>query len=324
MSKIEWTEKTWNPIIWCGKISAGCKNCYAIRMAWRLAHNPKMAERYEGVVSKGASGQVNWTGRLNYLHDVLLVPLKTKKPTTFFVNSMSDLFHEGVDFDFVDMVFAVMAATPQHTYQVLTKRPDVALEWYNKILETPLSWAAEDIIENLSNSDTIPHDVLQKYLDDYSIGKTKWPLPNVWLGVSVEHQQAADERIPVLLRLPAAKRFLSCEPLLDRVDLTSIYDASGRVYLNALGGTKQLGPQDNFVQLDNLSKIDWVIVGGESGHNARGMHYDLPLHIMNQCKEYGVPFFFKQWGEYNEDGVKVGKKKAGCKLFGEEFKEMPV
>jgi protein gp37 len=259
MSKIEWTEKTWNPVVGCDKVSAGCKNCYAIRMAYRLMHNPKMAGKYVGTAVKTAGGDLNWTGKLNIDMEVLKVPLMTKKPTVYFVNSMSDLFHEQLSFQFVVEVLQVISKTPQHTYQVLTKRPERMLEFF-------------------MNCAINPYD-----------GKL-FPIPkNLWLGVSVEDQKAADERIPYLLQIPASVRFLSMEPLLGRVDLNS----------NFYSGIVPEGLSVNErSQWYNDHHINWVIVGGESGPNSRPMHPDWARTIRDQCKAAGVPFFFKQWGAY--------------------------
>lgn len=310
MSKIEWTEKTWNPVIGCDKVSAGCKNCYAMRMAYRLMHNPKMAGRYAGIAQKTASGDINWTGEVKVLHDQLTIPLATRKPTVFFVNSMSDLFHESVPFEFIDLVFEVMERCPQHTFQILTKRPEVMLHYFdNRLLSTAL--------------------------------------PNVWMGVSVENQQAANDRIPYLLRVPAAVRFLSMEPLLGPVTFrwASWHPHTEETARDiTVNGNKFKGHG----QYDGIDGIDWVICGGESGPGSRPMHPDWVRTIRDQCKEAGIAFFFKQWGTYlpAEENVsdatfidtgrvvpselnptmfvKVGKTLAGRLLDGVLHDEMPT
>ncbi len=210
MSKIEWTEKTWNPSIGCNKVSAGCKNCYAEVMAKRLQimGNQDYANGFQFKILPH---------RLNY-------PITIKKPTIFFVNSMSDLFHEEMPFDFLDKVFETMQQTPQHHYQILTKR--------EKIL--------------------------------YEYCKNRHIADNIFLGVTVENQKVK-RRIDILRKIDS-KRFLSLEPLLE-----------------------DLGVLD-------LSGIDWVIVGGESGFKARPMKKEWVLNIKNQCDQQGIPFFFKQWG----------------------------
>jgi protein gp37 len=293
MSKIEWTGQTWNPLIGCDKISAGCKNCYAIRTAWIRLHNPKMAERYAGTVHKTAGGDINWTGQVNVVKEALDKPLRTKKPTVYFVNSMSDLFHDAVSFSVIHDIFNTMAACPQHTFQILTKRPERMLQYVN--------WFRRG----------------GRY--DFTLGD------NVWIGVSVEDQKTANERILALSVVPAKVRFLSCEPLLGPIDLYP--------YLNLTveGRTGKPG-----------SAIDWVIVGGESGHGARPMHPDWARSLRDQCTSAGVPFFFKQWGEYwpgefgrlyraktldfadGQQMVKTGKKKAGRLLDGQLHDSFPL
>lgn len=258
MSKIEWTERTWNPIVGCSKVSEGCKNCYAIRMAWRLSHNPKTADRYAGTVHKTCGGKTNWTGVMNVLSDVALLPLQVKKPTMWFVNSMSDLFHEQLDDNTIIALFDIMRDCPQHTFQVVTKRTARAAEF------------------------------LRKHYPE--------PLPNVWLIASVENQQAAEERIPHLLAAPAAVRGLSCEPLLGPVDLLTIP--------NIVKGYPCIS---RFAQKNKFPGIDWVIVGGESGPDARPMHPDWTRMLRDQCIWAEVPFFFKQWGEWYTTHFKMGK-----------------
>ncbi|HBG26164.1 MAG: hypothetical protein A2Y10_13460 [Planctomycetes bacterium GWF2_41_51] len=230
-SGIEWTESTWNPVTGCTEISAGCKNCYAKRMALRLQ----------------AMGQPNYRNgfKVTCHPQVLNLPLCWKKPQMIFVNSMSDLFHKKVPFEFVSQIFDVMNKTPQHTYQVLTKRAERLAE-----ISDCLSWAK-----------------------------------NIWAGVTVE---ASDYkyRIDLLRNTKANMKFLSLEPLLNDVG-----------------------------KLD-LSNIDWVITGGESGPGARPMEADWVRNIREQCLEQKVPFFFKQWGGFN-------KKKNGRQLDGREWDQIP-
>lgn len=243
-SNIEWTEQTWNPLAGCTRISPGCQNCYAERMAKRLIAMGQ--EKYQGTVDKNG----RWTGALNFDVDNWDAPTKRKKPTMYFVNSMSDLFHADVPPNWSMRIWDVMAKTPQHTYQILTKRADV--------MEQRVKWL----------------------VDLYGV------LPNVWLGVSVENQQYADERIPHLLQTPAAVRFLSCEPLLGPVSIDLI---DGVFYDSGMPFPWQ-----------KLEKpgIDWVIVGGESAPNARPMHPNWARSLRDQCKSAGVAFFMKQWGEW--------------------------
>lgn len=319
---IEWTDETWNPVTGCSKISAGCANCYA----------EVMDKRFDGF----GHGHKPWT-EMNAEHNVTLhpgrlqLPSTWKKPRRVFVNSMSDLFHEQVPFVFVRAVWARMQAAHQHTFQVLTKRPARMLEFFR--------WMEEQEV------------------------RVEASLPNVWIGVSVEDQRTADERIPLLLQAPAAVRFLSCEPLLGSVDLIKNIGGTlwmggqrgcdgrhrhgGRVGQELHGVIHDFNPERLHHHHDDRCRrgIDWVIVGGESGHGARPMHPEWVRRILIQCTLADVPFFFKQWGEWvpadHYDGVakystvrsrleegapfmyRVGKKVAGRLLDGREWNEMP-
>jgi protein gp37 len=258
MTGIQWTDKTWNPLAGCSKKSEGCQNCYAIPMAARLESmaialeadrkNSGRLEHYKGLTKK-TNGRIEWTGQVNVIPEAMRIPSKWKKPRRIFVNSMSDLFHESVPSKVLDQVFAVMALTPQHTYQILTKRPDLMADYCNNFTIEQLRRGAE------AAELTVPR----------VFGKGFCALPNVWLGVTIENQRAADERIPLLLQTPAALRFLSCEPLLGEV---------------------------NFA--DGLP--DWVIVGGESGHGARSTQLNYIDSIARQCQAAKVPVFVKQLG----------------------------
>lgn len=230
-SNIEWTESTWNPLTGCSKISPGCKNCYAERLAVRLQ----------------AMGQPNYVNgfELTMHEHALELPLRWKKPQTIFVNSMSDLFQEHVPIEFIQKVFDVMKRAYWHRFQILTKRSERLLE-----LSSQLPWT-----------------------------------PNIWMGVSVENEDYTF-RIDHLRKTEAKIKFLSLEPL--------------------------LGPLHNL----NLKKIDWVIVGGESGPGARPMLESWVVDIHKQCQKTEVPFFFKQWGGRN-------KKKMGRTLDGRTWDEMP-
>jgi protein gp37 len=215
-TRIEWASKVWNPVVGCSLASPGCTNCYAMRMAWRLqnmASRPDGAgnfhlDHYEGTVQQSNGGPV-WTGKVNVApDDVLLAPLRRKKPTDYFVNSMSDLFHPAVPFEVVDRVFAVMAGSPQHIFKVLTKRSARMREY--------LCTLPDRVFSEFDGWESFGDHHLDGII--HSTAKV-WPLPNVWLGVSVEDQRRADERIPDLLATPAAVRFISAEPLLGPVQL---------------------------------------------------------------------------------------------------------
>ncbi len=238
--KIEWTEKTWNPASGCTKISNGCKHCYAETMAVRLQ-------------AMGVHGYENGF-KFNIVTSRLNEPLKKKKPTVFFVNSMSDVFHEDMPDEYLDKIFEVIEMTPHHTYQILTKR-------------------SERMFQYLS------HRIIPK---------------NIWLGVTVENRSEGLPRIDKLRHLNASVLFLSVEPLLE--DLGEI----------------------------DLTNIDWVIVGGESGPKARPMDKSWVINIKNQCEEKGIAFFFKQWGTWGADRIKRNKKENGKELDGEIWQQYPV
>lgn len=244
-SSIEWTDATWNPVAGCSVISAGCTNCYAMRMAAQL--EAMGVEKYRGLTRKSGRRYV-WTGRVRCDPLALDAPRAWRKPRRIFVNSMSDLFHENVPAEFVVRVWSVMSETPRHTYQILTKRPDRMLE----------------II----------------------VGRSLQILPNVWLGTSVEDDHVLD-RVDALRRVPASIRFVSFEPLIG-----SVADV-------------------------DLTKINWVIVGGESGPCARPMRLEWVDEIEALCRTAGATFFFKQWGGPN-------KKAAGRHYRGRTWDDMPA
>lgn len=244
-TKIEWTDRRWNPCTGCSKVSAGCKHCYAEGIANRFWGDRKFTD-------------------VQCHDDRLEQPLHWRKPSMVFVNSMSDLFHEDVPFEFIDKVFRIMSQT-KHIYQILTKRPERALEYHNS--RTPIR-------EDKPN-----------YWDKH-----------YWLGVSVENQETADERIPILLQIPAAVRWLSCEPLLGAVDLKQV--GLNEINYKALfPETSKCFPHTEFNSFDCLAgdyKIHWVVCGAESGHGARPMELEWALSLKDQCKSAGVPFFMKQ------------------------------
>lgn len=316
---IEWTDATWNPVTGCAKVSPGCKHCYAER-EW-----PRMTKLVPAYAGRDFTDVRTHTDRLDQ-------PRRWKKPRMIFVNSMSDLFHLDVPDVFIDKVFAVMALTPQHVFQVLTKRPDRMREYLS----------AGDL------TDRVIHEAFRMDCEggawmnaDHHIGGYKiFPLSNVWLGVSVEDQAAADERIPLLLDTPAAVRWISAEPLLGPVRLSGLFGLvtdDEDVRIDALNG--------NFVTNRHQeeptplgARIDWVVVGGESGPKARPMHLDWARSLRDQCAAASVPFLFKQWGEWwpncclKEDGSRdetmlwmdrIGKKRAGRLLDGVQHDGYP-
>lgn len=305
MSNIEWTDETWNVFVGCSKVSAGCSNCYAINQAYR---NNAMAQKmpnqgrmkyYEGLTEKKGE-HVEWTGLVNFVPEALEIPFKWKKPRKVFVNSMSDLFHDAVTDEQLDQVFAVMALTAQHTYQVLTKRPKRMKEYLTNS-QTSAWFSAIDVVRATgAEYPAFEHE-------------WEWPLPNVWLGVSVENQQASDDRIPYLLETPAAVRFLSCEPLLGSIDL-SLLHMEGITNIDCLNGRHGV----DFPLKGKCNKIDWVIVGGESGAGARSFDLTWARWIQKQCKDAGVSFFLKQLGSnvfgsknFVQEKIKLKSRKGG-------------
>jgi protein gp37 len=284
MSNIEWTDSTWNPIIGCAKVAQGCKHCYAETMSKRLA---AMGQKdYASILTP--DGKFN--GRAITRPETLAEPLRWKKPRMVFVNSMSDLFHEDAPFEYIAAVFGVMAACPQHTFQVLTKRPERALEFFEWIDTNAL-----DVVMEKAND--IMYSVAPA-LQTWIMPGDRWPLKNVWLGVSIATQADADKNIPILLKCPAAVRFVSAEPLIEAVDFSDIGDAlfDRKASIRAA----MYGPMAlNAEQADSViaePELDWVIVGGESGPGARPCDVAWIRSIVEQCKAASVPCFVKQMG----------------------------
>jgi protein gp37 len=322
---IEWATDVWNPVTGCTKVSEGCRNCYA-----EETHSRRHKAYLEGKAMPRQYAKL--FSEIQLLEERLSEPLHWRKPRRVFVNSMSDLFHEDVPFDFIDHVFAVMAMTSHITYMILTKRPNRMLEYFAPIGgATRYNWVVSAVGHQLNAC---------------RIKGFGWPLPNVWLGVTAENQQAADERIPLLLQTPAAVRFVSVEPMLGPVDFTNIampdvHQPPHVVFpsLNGFHVNTLRDDEEHMYQIDN--HLDWVICGGESGPNARPMHPDWARSLRDQCKKVGVPFFFKQWGEWYPDrkGIyeqsdsaifgntvvhRIGKKAAGRLLDGVEHNEFPL
>lgn len=288
---ISWTDATWNPVRGCSRVSEGCRNCYAERVAARFSDE---GMPYHGlarrVLKTEGLSQPRWTGEVRLIPDHLADPLRWKKPRRIFVNSMSDLFHEKLTNEQIAAVFGVMAAAPQHTFQVLTKRATRMREWFEWIaaVELPLHTIKHDprIVCNVE-ADRILAGVGWRM---GTVGDRLWPLVNCWLGVSVENQEAADERIPELLRTPAVVRFLSCEPLIGAVDLRHVHNPSREFEVDALTG-------DHGVHRPLAGRgprIDWIIAGCESGPRARPCDVAWLRSLRDQCAASGVPYFLKQ------------------------------
>lgn len=310
--------RTWNPVVGCERVSAGCKNCYAYTL-----HDMRHKAKLEG--KKLPDQYLKPFNHVQIFPDRLRDPLSWKKPGKVFVNSVSDLFHDDVPFEFIGRVWETMGAAHWLTFQILTKRPKRMLEYFQ--------WCKGEM--------------KRAGLDEWWKGINI--LPNVWLGVSVEDQRVADERIPLLLQVPAAVRFLSCEPLLGPVDLRK-YLRLSRFKEDYEAMVKQCGGEDRIPDHLRWNKelppmLHWVIGGGESGPRARPCEPDWARALRDDCRMAGVAFFWKQWGEwgpYNmsrdlpEEMIKLlnpkcmdkpmrrhGKKLAGRLLDGREHNEYP-
>ncbi|NSY21926.1 phage Gp37/Gp68 family protein [Agrobacterium vitis] len=282
---IEWTDATWNPITGCSIVSPACTNCYAMKLAGtRLQHHPSRA----GLTKDSKAGPV-WTGEVRFNAQWLTEPLKWKRPRMIFVCAHGDLFAEGVPDEWIDQVFAVMALAPHHTFQVLTKRPERMWDYMRQLPKrTPhiSKWAAWHWGKNDPDA-----------VYEFVVEALKTPPSNIWLGVSVEDQSRAEQRIPILLDTPAAVRWISAEPLLGGLDLTDM--CQGNWFFDALRGTRWHDVPEFTSRVEQFARgLDWVVAGGESGRNARPMHPDWARSLRDQCAAAGVPFLFKQWGQW--------------------------
>lgn len=383
-SKIEWTDATWNPVTGCSVVSPGCTNCYAMQLAGtRLRTHPSR---------KGLTREVNgnhvWTGEVRLNAQWLEQPLSWKRPRMVFVCAHGDLFHEDVPDGWIAYVWSIMMQCPQHTFQVLTKRADRMRAWVAKWNDL----TGDDDPMEFKNARG-PYAVRRAhpsgrgqlfadYLDvmlklaggkipdgaawptfDWMHGWKYWPgvAPNIWLGVSAEDQRRACERIPALLATPAAVRFVSAEPLLGPIRMTHLISNGPPTEIDALTGISSVRSGHERISTSQGASLDWVIVGGESGQDARPMHPAWARSMRDQCQTAGVPFFFKQWGAWEpyrhpDDGTiaphvlasngalssgdrlegcparerppwvpvrNVGKARAGRLLDGIEWNEMP-
>lgn len=243
----------------CSLVSAGCSNCYAMHFAHRFS---QPGGPFEGLTKMTNSG-VKWTGKIKLMHEMLTIPLKWRTPRTCFVNSMTDLFHKDVPFEFIDKVFAIMVLCHRHTFQILTKRADRMDEYFG-VGKKVLIQRWEDATYEIGLSDK-NDDTDAPACSVFNLCENKWPRPNIWLGVSVEDQETLNDRA-IIQAVPAHVRFISYEPAIGPIKL-------------------------NF-------HIDWLIAGGESGNNARPFHPQWFRDIRDDCKKWGVPFFLKQFGKW--------------------------
>lgn len=334
---IEWVRKedgsagkTWGPVTGCDEASPGCDNCYA----------KSIAERFRG--GKAFPNGFDVQLRPHKLTE----PLSWRAPTHVFVNSMSDLFHPAIPDEYIAKVWGAMAWTPRHTYKILTKR-------HARMRSLLSSRAFKSLVDDAWFDPAFANH--RGAEDDAGHPYDRWPLPNVWMGVSVEDQKWADIRIPALLEIPAAVRWISAEPLLGPIDLLGQLDESGthRPRLTYwLDGRPHWGDptpaRPGGLPMSSLKigpRLDWVVVGGESGPKARPMHPDWARLMRDQCQTAGVAFLFKQWGSWVteeqspedivlpgkathfHDGAapyyKVGKGAAGRVLDGRTWDQYP-
>lgn len=291
-TSISWTDATWNPVRGCSRVSAGCVNCYAEKMAARFSDEGQPFHTFADRERAGSK----WTGKLAIVTEHLADPLRWQKPRRIFVNSMSDLFHEKLSNEDIAAVFGVMAATPRHTFQVLTKRATRMREWFEWLyqLVDPFPFGVFDFLDETATA------ALAGHFDACHLGLTtskdiRWPLPNVWIGVSVEDQEAADTRIPELLATPAAIRFLSCEPLIGPVDLGDF--AGHRTECTECGRGVRVDEDGCCVTCGGDAVhwgVDWVIAGCESGTGARDCDVGWLRSLRDQCTAAETAFFLKQ------------------------------
>ena len=266
MSKIQWCDETINPVVGCSKISAGCQNCYAEKMARRLAC--MNFYQYQDVIGVERNGTIKgeWNGTTAFVPSELEKPYRWKKPRTIFVSSMGDLFHDSVPFEWIDQVVACAALNPQHTFILLTKRAERMKKYF----------CDSDLEDRIT-------EIWQGGDPDKETWNIMLPLENLILGVSVEDQATADERIPVLLQIPAAKRFISYEPAVGPVDFTEYFEKA-----------------DNGAPCPEIHQI---ICGGESGPKARCLNPYWVRSVRDQCEAAGTAFMFKQWSRWVGPGA---------------------
>lgn len=339
-TNIEWADLTINPTRGCSHCSPGCDNCYAERFAARHVHNPQMAQAYAGLVD--ANGK--WTGKINFNSSEKMYPHRVPgKGKRVFVGSMTDIFHPNCPTENHDKIFAsiladhIFANGHGHTFIILTKRPLAMQEYFAAGPEALLrrwgkagnGWIIvgdgdSETFEEYADGQTIPQEMTsprdnlrQEYL---------WPLPNLWLGVTVCNQAEADAKIPLLLQTPAAKRFVSIEPMLGPVNLAAVRQSnnSGDVFsVDALTGLwfrerRRKESRNDYMANQSaaqqrLPALDWVICGGETGLGARPIHPDWVRSLRDQCQGAEVPFFFKSWGEWGATAIRLD---TGLPSFG--------
>jgi protein gp37 len=310
---IGWCDETLNVTVGCSPVSSGCDHCYAARVAQRLC---QCGEQYDGIiggfcVSKAEYIGSSFNGSTRFYPERLEKPFHWKRPRRIFVNSMGDLFHHNVTNEQIAAVFGVIACCPQHQFFILTKRVDRMLDWYTNYFDIPNSGGLRkievviceaDAIGALSMTDNGWSFVVKHGVGDGSIfdSRAPWPLPNLWLGVSVEDQPTADTRIPLLFQTPAANRFVSYEPALGELRFT--YDNTLGMPIHCCAG-HECGCRG--MPIEPPPYLDLIVCGAETGPRRRQMNLDWARRVRNQCAAAGVPFWFERDSNGNEtlDGV---------------------
>lgn len=354
-TKISWCEETWNPATSCSKVSSGCRFCYAERVARNIHGQSGLAA--DVMAPTGYTG-LPWTKQNAALNvrihpGRLLKPLTWRQPRVIFVCSMSDLFHENIPDSFIAAVWGVMAATPQHTYIVLTKRPQRMLRWLCDVQPPSMGPGVDHVDHRIlslisetaayTRRNEAEHERAYDAMAKHVVSKA-WPLPNVWVGTSIENQDAANDRMKYICMCPAAVRFLSVEPLLESVNLepwlpegqanyqcsfchrfTSQYH--GRCpWCGEIGGlcgshmANRSYVEDGWARWRNTQAIDWVIVGGESGPQYRYMDHAWARQIRDVCVRAGVSFFFKQSAGFRSEEGTALEEEDGSKW---EWRQTP-
>ena len=342
------TGETWNPQVGCLSVSPACHNCYAAGQAHRSSGDKPMVKQHHGLTkqakdkdgkqlldAEGRKLPPHWNGQVNRVPHLLAQPLHWRDPRGVFVCSMSDLFFDVGSEDacrWIAAIFGIMAACPQHTFMVLTKRPVNAAKWFAWVdaqakgmedeaapTRVCMGMAVDALAGDLATPAVRDRIRLAMRHDDLA-----WPLPGVWVGVTAEDQKHADLRVPVLLELPAAVRFVSYEPACGPVDWTRIKWPGRESTVDVLrGGSWDLDPAFGFIQHSDMATLDWLIAGGESGPGARPMNPDWARSARDQCEAAGVAYYFKQVGAWSFDGSNVGAKLAGRELDGRTWDGFP-
>lgn len=309
---IEWCTRSWNPIRGCSRVSDGCTECYAMKFAHRFSGPGKP---YDGLTTI-RKGKVDWSGVARFIPGELDAPLRWKKPERIFVNSMSDLFHHSLSFEEIAAVFGVMAASQRHTFLVLTKRPELAVQFFDRVASRAreLRHAAMSVDPHFAGDEEV-----RVCLGASDAVKTRrghveyptWPLPNVQLGVSIEDQETADRRLPLLMKCPAYTHWASYEPALGPVDLSKYFDigAACECAHDAKRDERCAGKgSKGWIRCNmGLRRLRWVVVGGESGPGARPFNLQWARDVVTQAR----------------DAPGWGKRKAPCPVFVKQFGAKP-